>query len=61
MNQEEKSRFDYFVLRKKKQIKLKEIANEIECTVPLLSMYENHKCNISKKKEEKYKEYIENY
>jgi len=61
MHQKETNRFDYFVLRKKKRIRLKEIATEIDCSLALLSMYENDKCNISIQKEQRYKEYIENY
>lgn len=50
----------YFLQRKRKKIKLHEIANQIGCSVALLSMYENGKTQISPDKERKYKQFIEN-
>ncbi|WP_003545425.1 hypothetical protein [Desulfotomaculum nigrificans] len=49
----------YILKRKKKKIKLTEIANHIKCTPQLLSMYENEKCDISEEKLNMYKKYID--
>lgn len=48
----------YRILRKQKMINLKIIANEIGVSIPMLSMYENNKVNLSKEKEGKYCEII---
>lgn len=51
----------YFLMRKQKKIRLKEIANYIGCSIALLSMYENNQLNIDPEKERKYVEFITNY
>jgi transcriptional regulator with XRE-family HTH domain len=51
----------YFLMRKQKKIRLKEIANYIGCSIALLSMFENNQLNIDPEKERKYVEFITNY
>lgn len=50
-----------FLLRRKKGIKLREIAEFISCSVAMLSLWENEKCNLDVNKQVKYKEFIEKY
>jgi transcriptional regulator with XRE-family HTH domain len=45
-------------LRKQKGIKLKDIAQKIKVSVPMLSMYENELVNLSNEKEEMYRDII---
>jgi predicted transcriptional regulator len=54
-------RLYYTMQRKRKHIKLKEVAEYIQCSKSLISMYENSQANLSPDKERKYIEYIENY
>lgn len=49
----------YFLLRKKKKIRLKEIAQELGCSIALISFYENEKCNMSDDKILKYQRIIQ--
>lgn len=51
----------YFLMRKQKKIRLKEIADYIGCSISLLSMYENNQLDIDTEKERKYIEFITNY
>lgn len=51
-------RKSYQVLRKMKNIKLREIAKQIDVSIPMLSMYENEIVNLSKEKEKQYREFI---
>jgi transcriptional regulator with XRE-family HTH domain len=48
----------FIVARRKKNITLREIADNIGCTSALLCMYEKDKCNIIPEKETAYKQYI---
>ncbi|MBP1935027.1 helix-turn-helix domain-containing protein [Ammoniphilus resinae] len=48
----------YWMLRKRKKIKLREIAAFIGVTVSHLSMYENEKSNLSPEREQAYRKYI---
>lgn len=50
----------YRAIRKRKGIKLKEIAEHIGCAISTLSDYERGKL-LSREKIFKYREYIENY
>lgn len=50
-----------FLLRRRKGIVLREIALHIDCSVALLSLFENNKCNLDVNKQVKYKEFITNY
>ncbi|MGE7662669.1 helix-turn-helix domain-containing protein [Peribacillus sp. NPDC097197] len=43
------------LLRKRKKYKLRQIANQVGVSVPMLSMYENELTNLSKEKEAKYR------
>lgn len=53
-----KVREEYFLKRRKKNIRLKELASYISCSQALISLYETGKCDMSKEKLDKYKEYI---
>lgn len=57
MNDKEK----YFMLRRKKRIKLKQIADFLNCSITLISRYENDDVNMSKEKIEGYKNFIDEY
>ncbi|MTD30121.1 XRE family transcriptional regulator [Planomicrobium sp. YIM 101495] len=50
-----------FLLRRKKQIKLREIAEFIDCSIAMLSLFENDKANLDINKQILYKQFIENY
>ena len=51
----------YFLMRRQKKIRLKEIAEYIGCSVSLLSIYENNQIDMDSDKERKYIEFIQNY
>jgi transcriptional regulator with XRE-family HTH domain len=48
----------YWLLRRKKKIKLRDIANYLGCTVAHVSAFENGKSNLSSDKLILYKKYI---
>lgn len=50
----------YSITRKIKKIKLKEIAQELNCSVPLLSMYELGRTGMNDNHISKYKQIIDN-
>lgn len=50
-----------FLLRRKKQIKLREIAEGLNCSIAMLSLWENNKANLDINKQIAYKEFIEKY
>lgn len=50
----------YFLQRRRKKITLKELAVACDCSIGLISLYENHKANMSPEKIKKYQEYITN-
>lgn len=52
---------DYYLMRRTKKIKLKQIADYIGCSIAHLSKFENNLVNMSDDKVRKYQEYIENY
>lgn len=52
---------DYYLMRREKKIKLKQIADYIGCSIANLSKYENNLINMSNDKVQKYQEYIKNY
>lgn len=54
------NRFHWKMKRIAKKITLKEIADEIGCSIALVSKYENEKRNMSSDKVKQYEEYIEN-
>lgn len=54
-------KIEYFLMRRKKKITLKELAKVCNCSIGLLSLYENDKlANMCPNKIQKYKEYITN-
>lgn len=55
------SKEDLFLMRRKKKIKLSQIAESLNCSIALLSKYENSLIAIDKTKEAKYKQFILNY
>lgn len=52
---------ELFLLRRSKKIKLRQIADYLNCSVSLISRYENGKRQMSDEKVKKYKEFIINY
>lgn len=52
--------FDWKIERMKKGIKLKEIADYLNCSISLLSRFENEKIKIAADKVADYKYYIKN-
>lgn len=52
---------DYFVMRKRKRIKLKDVAEYIDCSISLLSRYENLSVHMDDEKVRKYEHFIKNY
>lgn len=60
MTEELTERQYYSIQRKFKKIKLREIAEELNCSVPLLSMWENNKTEINDYYATKYKQIINN-
>lgn len=54
-------KINLFLLRRKKGIKLREIAEYIDCSIAMLSLWENDKSNLDVNKQIKYKEFIEKY
>lgn len=51
----------YAFRRKKKKIRLREIAKYIGCSIALLSRYENNELDMKEEKIKLYKFYIDNY
>lgn len=51
----------YIVTRKRKNIKLKTLAERLECTIALVSMYERGLSGMSDDKVKKYKEFIDDF
>lgn len=54
-------KIEFFLLRRKKKITLKQLAEACNCSIGLLSLYENDKANMDVNKVQKYKEFITNY
>lgn len=52
---------ELFIMRKRKRLKLKEIASYINCSISLLSRFENLQVAMDKEKVRKYKDFILNY
>jgi len=50
-----------FLMRRKKKIVLREIAEHIGCSIAMLSLFENDKANLDLQKQILYKNYIMNY
>lgn len=51
----------YILKRRKKKIRLRQIAEFIGCSQSLISQYETENCDMDKIKVEKYKEFIDSY
>lgn len=51
----------YIIERRKKKIRLRQLAECIGCSPSLLSRYETGDCEMDKEKVKKYKEYIDSY
>lgn len=51
----------YFLMRRRKGITLKQVAKYVGCSVSMLSLYENGRCNMDVNKKVKYKEFITNF
>lgn len=51
----------YIIERRKKKIRLRQLAEYIGCSPSLLSRYETGDCEMDKEKVKKYKEFIESY
>ena len=56
MNKEE-----LYMLRRKKKIKLRELAEHLECSISYISYYESNKRTFDGNKEAEYEEFIINY
>jgi transcriptional regulator with XRE-family HTH domain len=55
------SRTYFRKMRKSKEISLKELAQVLHCTVPLISMHERNKASMCYEKEMQYKKYIKEH
>jgi len=51
----------YVLKRRKKRIRLRQIAEFIGCSQSLISRYETGDCEMDKAKIEKYKQFIDSY
>lgn len=51
----------YILKRRKKKIRLRQIAEFIGCSQSLISQYETDNCEMDRAKVEKYKAFIDNY
>jgi len=51
---------ELFIMRRKKKITLKELAEYIGCSISLLSLFENEKVDMDAIKRQKYRQYIIN-
>jgi transcriptional regulator with XRE-family HTH domain len=54
------TQIELFLMRRQKQIRLSDIAKYIDCSIALLSKYENNKVAMEANKVQKYKEFILN-
>ncbi|HDR8016493.1 TPA: helix-turn-helix transcriptional regulator [Bacillus cereus] len=52
---------EYVLKRRKKRIRLRQIAEYIGCSQSLISQYETGNCEMDKAKIEKYKEFIDRF
>lgn len=52
---------ELFIMRKRKRIKLKDIAEFIGCSISLLSRYENLSVHMDFNKAIKYEQYIKSH
>lgn len=52
-------REEFTLWRRRNRVRLVDIAKYCKCTIPLISMWENGKANISEEIFKKYNEYVE--
>ncbi|MGF9738587.1 helix-turn-helix transcriptional regulator [Priestia megaterium] len=52
---------EYVLKRRKKRIRLRQLAEHIGCSQSLISQYETGKCEMDKNKVEKYKDFIDGF
>ena len=52
---------DFKLARQGKDIKLKQIAEHLNCSIAYISYFENNKRDMSKKKIEQYKKFLEEF
>ena len=61
MDMQFNTRDRYMLLRKKKKIKLKTIADHIGCSISLLSKYEKGTADMANEKVRRYRAFIDSY
>ncbi|HFK1800482.1 TPA: helix-turn-helix domain-containing protein [Bacillus cereus] len=52
---------EYVLKRRKKRIRLRQLADYIGCSQSLISQYETGNCEMDRAKIDKYKEFIDNF
>ncbi|HDX9572447.1 TPA: helix-turn-helix domain-containing protein [Bacillus cereus] len=52
---------EYVLKRRKKRIRLRQLADYIGCSQSLISQYETGSCEMDRVKIDKYKEFIDNF
>jgi transcriptional regulator with XRE-family HTH domain len=52
---------EYILKRRKKKIRLRQLAEYIGCSQSLISRYETGDCEMDKEKVKKYREFIDSY
>lgn len=52
---------EYMLKRRKKKIRLRQLADFIGCSQSLISQYETGNCEMDKVKVQKYQDFINNY
>ncbi|HWJ80187.1 MAG TPA: helix-turn-helix transcriptional regulator [Niallia sp.] len=55
------SNLDLFIMRRSKGIKLRQVAEYCNCSISLISLYENQKTTMCNEKVKKYKKFIIDY
>ncbi|HJF32211.1 MAG TPA: helix-turn-helix transcriptional regulator [Sporosarcina psychrophila] len=55
------SKDELYLLRRKKGVRLREIADYIGCSIAMVSLYETDKANFEKNKAIQYSEFIQSY
>ena len=51
----------YILIRRKKKIRLRHIAEHLHCSISLLSRWERDDCKMSASKVKGYREFIDNF
>lgn len=52
---------DYYLLRRQKKIRLRQLAQYCTCSISQLSRYENNLIQLDSQKVKRYQEFITNY